>query len=65
MNDDERLRLIAKKALNGQPPNVSIPRLMTLLLSWADLLEAKGVDVDGPNGLLKSMKFDEETEAGS
>jgi hypothetical protein len=44
---------------------VSIPRLMTLLLSWADLLEEKGVDVDGPNGLLRTMKFDEEMETGS
>lgn len=61
-NDDQRIKLITEKAVKNLPPNVSIPRLLTLLLSWADLLEEKGVDVDGPKGLLQTMSFNESEE---
>jgi hypothetical protein len=58
--EEWRMRMIADKAVAGLPPNKSIPRLVTLLLSWADLLEQYGVDVDGPDGLLETMEFEQE-----
>jgi len=60
--DETRTNLIARKALNGQPPNISIPRLMTLALSLCDMLDDAGIDADK---LLREMTFKEEEVRGA
>lgn len=57
---DERRTQIVARAIRGVPPNVSIPRLVTLILALCDMLDERGVD---SIKLLQGMSFHEDGDS--